>query len=330
MKFRRVAVLMGGVSSECDVSLRSGRAVAEALRAAGVAVEGVVLDRAAIPPLPPGTEAVFLALHGGYGEDGGAQADLDALGMPYTGSGAQASRLAMDKLRTKRVLLEHGVPTPPFDVRGAADNRLPELPLPVVVKPPRDGSSVGVTRVRSADEWRGALDAARRLDAAGEALVEAYIPGREWTVGMLADQTLPVVEIRAPDGWYGFEAKYGKPDPAAGRPATEYIFPEAPEDAARVAACQELARRAFRAAGCRGLGRVDFRLAPDNGLYVLEINTLPGFTSTSLLPKAAARAGIWFVELCCRVLETARCDAPEAAPRPRQKQAGGTRACSVS
>jgi D-alanine-D-alanine ligase len=307
MAFRKVAVLMGGVSSERDVSLKSGQAVTEGLREAGYTVESIVLARAEVPPLPEGTEAVFLALHGGYGENGGVQADLDALRMPYTGSGVQASRLAMDKVRTKQALMVHGVPTPPFEVLGPAATRLTELPLPVVVKPPRDGSSVGVSRVTVPGEWRAALAEARHRDAIGEVLVETYIPGREWTVGVVGDQVLPVVEIRAPEGWYGFTAKYVKG-------MTEYLFPEDAADQELIAVCQRHALKAFQTVGCRGLGRVDFRVAPDGQPYVLEINTIPGFTATSLLPKAAARAGIGFAALCARIMESARFDAPAKSP----------------
>jgi D-alanine-D-alanine ligase len=318
MGFRQVAILMGGVSSEREISLKSGQAVTAGLRQAGYTVAPVVLERAAVPPLPAWTEAVFLALHGSYGEDGGIQADLDALRMPYTGSGAQASRTAMDKIQTKRILLQHGVPTPRFEVLGPAETRLTNLPLPVVVKPPRDGSSVGVARVNAPDEWRAALDAARQRDARGEVLVESYIPGREWTVGVLGDQVLPVVEIRAPDGWYGFGAKYGYADARAARPATEYLFPADECDRDLIATCQRQALKAFQAVGCRGLARVDFRVAPDGQPYMLEINTIPGFTATSLLPKAAARAGIGFVDLCARIMETARFDDPRGGAAARQ------------
>jgi D-alanine-D-alanine ligase len=309
MAFRKVAVLMGGTSSEREVSLKSGQAVVGGLRAAGYTVAPIVLERDAVPALPEGTEAVFIALHGGYGENGGVQADLDALQMPYTGSGAQASRTAMDKVQTKRALLAQGVPTPRFEVLAPDATQLTDLPLPVVVKPPRDGSSVGVSRVTTPGEWRAALDEARRHDARGEALVEAYIPGREWTVGVVDGQVLPVVEIRAPGGWYGFSAKYSFAAKQVQAP-TEYVFPEDAADRELIQVCQQHALRAFQAVGCRGLGRVDFRVAPDGHPYVLEINTIPGFTATSLLPKAAARAGIEFMALCARIMETARFDRP--------------------
>jgi len=298
MRFKRIAVLMGGASNERDISLRSGRAVCGGLTDAGHVALPVMLDAERLDALPQGTEAVFIALHGGWGENGGAQAELDVRGIPYTGSGAAASRLAMDKVAAKRAIEAAGVATPPYEVLDAGAHRT-ALPPPLVVKPPCDGSSMGVGLVRHSAEWEAALDRARRLDSQGRVLVEAFIPGREWTVGVLGDEALPVVEIRAPDGWYGFEAKY-----TAG--LTRYVFPDDTADRALAARCQDLALRAFRAAGCRGMGRVDFRVTPAGDPFVLEINTVPGFTETSLLPKAAARRGIAFPELCARIVEAAR------------------------
>ena len=204
---KRVAVIMGGTSNEREVSLRSGAAVVEGLEAAGYDARPVVLERDQLEGLPEGIQAVFIALHGGYGENGGVQADLDRLGLPYTGPGAAASRITIDKIATKRVLERAGVPTAPYEVlpRGVSETT---LSLPVVVKPPRDGSSVGITKVNVADEWPAALAAAREVDAQGEVLVETYIPGREWTVGVLDGEALPVVEIQTPHDWYGFQEKY--------------------------------------------------------------------------------------------------------------------------
>lgn len=290
---------MGGTSSEREVSLRSGAAVVDGLRDVGIDAIPVVLDEDRIESLPEGVEAVFLALHGGYGENGGVQADLDRLGVPYTGPGAEASRITIDKIATKRVLDAAGVPTAPYEVlpRGVETT---SLPLPVVVKPPRDGSSVGISKVTAPGEWADALKVARDADPQGEVLVEAYIPGREWTVGVIGEETLPVVEIQAPNGWYGFQEKYTKG-------VTNYVFPESPEDAPLVAKCQVLALLAFKAVGCRGVSRIDFRVTPEGEPYVLEINTIPGFTATSLLPKAAARKGLSFGALCAKLLEHAAC-----------------------
>jgi D-alanine-D-alanine ligase len=296
---KRVAVLMGGTSSERDVSLRSGAAVVEGLKQAGLDVVPVVLDENRVGALPKGIEAVFIALHGGYGENGGVQADLDMLGIPYTGPGAASSRITIDKVLTKRALIADGVPTPAYELLSRRRTAT-KLPLPVVVKPPRDGSSVGVSKVVEPGQWAAALKIAREADKQGEVLVEAYVPGREWTVGVIGDEALPVVEIQAPDGWYGYQAKYTKG-------MTNYVFPEAPEDAPLVAQCQALALRAFKAVGGRGVSRVDFRVSPDGHPYVLEINTIPGFTATSLLPKAAAKKGLSFSALCVRLLELAAC-----------------------
>jgi len=299
LTMKRVAVLMGGTSSESEVSLRSGAAVVEGLKQAGFDVVPVVLTEDRVESLPAGVEAVFIALHGGYGENGGVQADLDRLGVPYTGPGAAASRITIDKIATKRVLEAAGVPTAPYEVlpRGRDTTA---LPLPVVVKPPRDGSSVGISKVTEPGQWAAALKMAREADPQGEVLVEAYIPGREWTVGVIAGEALPVVEILAPNGWYGYTEKYTKG-------MTQYVFPESLDDAPLVAQCQVLALLSFQAVGCRGVSRIDFRVSPKGQPYVLEINTVPGFTATSLLPKAAAKKGLSFSALCARLLEHAAC-----------------------
>ncbi len=294
---RRVAVAMGGVSHEREISLRSGAAVSEALRQAGYEVAEARLTREAIDEIPRDVEAVFIALHGGYGENGGVQADLDAAGVPYTGPGAAASRLCMDKPAAKRVLAAAGVPVPEGAVVTVGVTACP-FALPAVVKPPRDGSSVGLTKVSEPGQWAEAVRAACAQDARGEALAERYVPGRELAVAVVNGVALPVIEIVAPGGWYDWHAKYA---PGGSR----HVFPE--EDAATCEA-RRLAERAYAATGCRGAVRVDFRLAPDGGLYALEVNTAPGCTGTSLLPEAAKRAGIDFPTLCARLVEAARHD----------------------
>jgi len=299
MSMKRVAVLMGGTSSEREVSLRSGAAVAKGLADAGFEVVPVTLTSDSLDPLPRDVDAVFIALHGGYGENGGVQRDLEALGLPYTGPNSAASKIAMDKIATKRVLEAAGVPTAPYAVLERGDDRLP-LELPVVVKPPRDGSSVGVYKVTEPGQWAESLAGARAADPIGEVLVESYIPGREWTVGLVGDTALPVVEIQAANGWYGFAEKY-----TAG--TTKYVFPEAEGDIPLIAECQRIAKAAFKAIGGRGMSRVDFRVTPEGKPFVLEINTVPGFTATSLLPKAAARAGMEFSELCAKIIGLAAC-----------------------
>lgn len=296
---KRVAVLMGGTSNERDVSLRSGNAVVAALQAEGLEVVPVVLDIDSIEALPRDVDAVFLALHGGYGENGRVQYDLDQLNIPYTGPGVEASRIAMDKIATKRSLDAAKLPTPPYEVltREMTESK---LPLPVVVKPPRDGSSVGISKVSEPSQWKEALLAARNIDPAGEVMVEQYIPGREWTVSILGETALPVIEIRTPNNWYGFEEKY-----TTGM--THYVFPadEPDADLPLLATCQDLAVQAFHALGCRGVSRVDFRITPEGQPFILEVNTLPGLTATSLLPKAAAHAGKSFGALCVHLLTLA-------------------------
>lgn len=302
--FKKVAVLMGGTSNERAVSLVSGTNVADALASLHeFEVVPVVLDADNLDALPADVDACYIALHGGWGENGGVQAALDARGIPYTGPGARASRLAMDKIETKKVLDAAGIPNAPWCVVGDADAACAEadlpFPLPVVVKAPRDGSSVGVYVVKSFDQWADAVRNAVRIDrekfgGAGEALVEAFIPGREMTAGVLGHEALPVIEIRAPGGWYGYEEKYNSD-------ATRYPFPTddfLPE-------MQRLALAAFDATGCRGVTRVDFRITPEGRMFVLELNTSPGMTGHSLVPKAAAKHGIPFPGLCRRVLEAA-------------------------
>ncbi len=293
-KFHRIAVLKGGVSAEREVSLRSGAAVAKALRAAGYDVIEVDVTRRALE-LPAGTEAVFLALHGEFGEDGEVQALLDARGVPYTGPGAAASRIAFDKQLTREAVARAGLPVAAGAVVRTA-SAVPPLPPPVVVKPLRQGSSVGCHRVLRAEDWPAAVADALRY---GEALVERFVDGRELTVGIVGDEVLPVVEICAPDGYYDFDAKYTY---AHGK--TEYRVP-APLTDAEAAEARRIARGVFDAVGARGVSRVDLRLDPRDGFFVLEINTIPGFTETSLLPKAAAYAGWSFPALCERILNLA-------------------------
>lgn len=296
--FGRVAVLMGGTSSEREVSLDSGRNVLEALRARGVDAHAVDGIPALIDALVHGKfDRVFNILHGnkGGGEDGVLQGLLQALEVPYTGTGVLGSALSMDKIRTKQVWMSSGLPTPGFeriapgaDVRAAALR----LGLPVFVKPSSEGSSVGVARV--ADE--AAIDEAVRVarDYGGEMLMERMIVGDELTVPVLGDVALPSIRIVPRQGWYDYNAKYLADD-------TQYLCPGlegAEEDSLRA-----LALAAFRAAGCEGWGRVDVMRDRDGNLFLLEVNTAPGMTSHSLVPKAARQVGVEFEELCWRILE---------------------------
>lgn len=277
---------------EREVSLRSGAAIAQGLREAGYEVDEIdIVAREII--LPSDVEAVFVALHGTFGEDGEIQKILTDLQMPYTGSDAESCRVAFDKVLTRERLVEHGIPVPKGEVLTDAASRT--LPFPLVVKPPREGSSVGCHLVFEEAQWNEAFaDAVRH---SGEALVEEYIPGRELTVGIVTDQVLPVVEIEMDSGWYDFDAKYGTGE-------TRYVVP-AELSPAVTAELQTLALETFRALDAQGFGRVDFRLSPEGKPYVLELNSIPGFTATSLLPKAAQSAGIEFSELCSRIVEWA-------------------------
>ena len=297
--FGRVAVLMGGSSAEREVSLDSGRNVLEALQSRGVDAHAVDGIPALVDALVHGKfERVFNILHGnrGGGEDGVLQGLLDALEVPYTGCGVLASALTMDKIRTKQVWLSAGLPTPKFlrlspgsDVRAAAL----ELGLPVFVKPSSEGSSVGVARV--VDE--AAIDDAIRVagEYGGEMLMEQMIVGDELTVGILGEIALPSIRIVPKGEWYDYNAKYIADD-------TQYLCPGL--DGAQEDEIRRIALAAFRAAGCSGWGRVDvMRDRASGGLHLLEVNTAPGMTSHSLVPKAARALGLEFDELCWRILE---------------------------
>ena len=248
-RFQKVAVLMGGGSTEREISLVSGKAVLGALREAGYDTVSVVLDGENRFEIPAGAEAAFLALHGAYGEDGGVQAALEARGLPYTGSGVESSRVSFDKTLSRAAFERAGVPVPPGYVIGpGVEEDAPRIAYPLVVKPPRQGSSVGVSIVRRASEWAPALALSRRYDP--DVVVERYVPGREWTVPIVGEGTaLPVVEIRPKVDGYDWEAKYSD---SAG---TDYVFPEDdPANAALAAETREIALRAYRAVGGRGMG----------------------------------------------------------------------------
>ena len=283
---------MGGPSSEREVSLRSGAAVAKGLREAGYDVAEMDIRGHDVEP-PAGVEAAFIALHGEFGEDGQVQAILDRRRLPYTGSGPEASRASFDKVETKKRCGRLGIPTPEYEILERGGKR--KVALPVVIKPARQGSSIGVNRVMQESEWEAAFADSLAYDR--QVIVERYIPGRELTVGIVGREALPVIEIVPPGGWYDYKAKYTKG-------ASQYLVP-APLDASVALRCQELSIRTFDALGCRGLARVDFRMSPDGDLWVLELNNIPGFTETSLLPKAAAQAGMTFPALCDRIMDLA-------------------------
>jgi len=295
--FGRVAVVMGGSSAEREVSLDSGRNVLAALKARGVDAHAIDGIPALLDALRAGHFArVFNILHGRGGEDGVLQGALQSLGVPVTGSGVLGSALSMDKIRTKQVWQAVGLPTPryvrfvPGDDIGAA---IAELGMPVVVKPSHEGSSVGITRVRSPDDLGGAIELAARYD--GELIVEQLIDGEEYTVGILQGAALPSIRIVPAGEFYDYHAKYVAED-------TQYICPGL--DDAGEAKVRALALDAFNAAGCAGWGRVDLMRNRTGEFFLLEVNTTPGMTSHSLVPKAARVVGISFEELCWRILET--------------------------
>ena len=290
---------MGGRSNEREVSLDSGANVAEALSSLGkYEVIPVVLESDDLTALPEGVDAVYIALHGDWGENGGVQTALNRLKIPYTGPGAMTSRIAMDKIKTKMVLEMKGVPTAAWSLASPGTEASP-LPLPVVVKPPSDGSSVGISKVSTPEQWKSALSAA--LDAQGgkgEILVEEFIPGREMTVAVIDGKALPVIEILAKDGWYGFDEKYKSDE-------TRYPFLEDGELSEKL---KKTAVESYNALGCRGVTRIDFRVSPVGRLYVLELNTSPGFTSHSLVPMAGMKTGLTFAEVCDKILSSADYD----------------------
>ena len=296
--FGRVAVMYGGSSSEREVSLRSGSAVLDALRRRDVdAVGWDPADHSLAEFAEAGFDRVWNALHGPGGEDGRIQGALDWLDVPYTGSGVMASALAMDKMRSKRVFEAAGIPTPDYRiVRGVADARsaAEALGYPLVFKPLSEGSSIGMSKVFDASELGEGLDLA--LQYGDAALVETCIVGDEITVSILQGMALPSVRIETPRVFYDYRAKYESS-------STEYRCPGS-EDADREAAYAELALRAFDELGCTGWGRVDFMHATDGEPQILEVNTVPGMTTQSLVPMAAKAAGISFDELCWRVLES--------------------------
>ena len=301
----RIALLLGGPSSEREVSLKTGEAVASALRRRGLDVVeidvGEDLSRLVDQLKEVKPHVVFIALHGTFGEDGVIQGVLEYLGLPYTGSGVLASALAMNKVASKRLFSYHGIPVPRYTIFRKDGWTLPgETPLeklsyPLVVKPAAEGSTIGVSIVKGEEELDGALEEAYRYG--DTVLVEEFIEGREITVGILGEEPLPVIEIIPETGFYDYRAKY---TPGL----TRYEVPaKLPRETAIMV--QDMALLAHRALGCRDVSRVDFRLAEDSTPYILEVNTIPGMTETSLLPKAAAAAGISFEELVLRILESA-------------------------
>ena len=285
----KVSVLAGGVSGEREVSLRSGAAVAKALRSIGVKVLEVDVKEKGVKG-PQGTDICFLALHGTYGEDGEVQRELEAAGMPFTGSGSEASALAFDKLKARDAMLAAGVPMAESQEWTPACDWKP----PYVLKPVASGSSLGTFLVRTEEEAKKAVKEAKKWKDGGM-MIERLIEGAEMTVGIIGEQALPVIEVRPAKGFYDYKNKY-----TSG--ATQYLCP-APIPKEKAQELQELALKAHRALGCEVLSRVDIMVDAEGKAYVLEVNTLPGMTDLSLLPKAGRAAGIDFTTQCLRILE---------------------------
>ncbi|GKX41195.1 D-alanine--D-alanine ligase [Pectobacterium carotovorum] len=299
----KVAVLLGGTSAEREVSLLSGQAVLAGLKDAGINAHAVDTRDVSVTTLKEkGFTNVFIALHGRGGEDGTLQGVLEFLGLPYTGSGVMASALTMDKLRTKQVWQAVGLPVSPYvalDRRQYSETaanallaKFTHLGLPLIVKPSREGSSVGMSKVNTLSELPAALEEAFRHD--DDILVEKWLSGPEYTVAILGDEVLPSIRIQPAGTFYDYEAKYLSDD-------TQYFCPSGLPDE-QEQALAGLAMAAYRAVGCSGWGRVDFMLDSDGAFYLLEVNTSPGMTSHSLVPMAARQRGLTFSQLVVKIL----------------------------
>ena len=302
----RIGILLGGPSSEREISIKSGNAVYDVLFSLGYDVVkidvkdiGSFRDEIAVS----GIDIAFIALHGRFGEDGGVQRELDGMSIPYIGSGPEASRIALNKIASKEIFTQHNIPTPDYIVLKKTSRSLflegnneLNFPLPFVVKPPKEGSSIGMSIVQAHNMIPPALDEAFRYD--DEIILEQYIEGDDITVGILNEKPLPVICIKPKEKFYNFEAKYTDG-------MSEYIVP-APLSSKVTETVQQLALSAHRALGCDSFSRVDMLInKKNNSLFVLEVNTIPGLTLSSLLPKAAKAAGIDFPHMCVEIVRLA-------------------------
>jgi len=307
---KNIAVLMGGISPEREISLQSGRAVANALAKTDNHIIKIIVNDDMVNELDNyKIDVAFIALHGHFGEDGGIQEVLESKDIPYTGSGVSTSRLTMNKAKSKEIFKENNMPTPDFftvpTVQSMSEivKGVKNLKLPVVTKPISNGSSLGISIIRAYDELQDAIKHAGPYCA--EVLIEKYIEGRELTVSILDDKALPIIEIKTAAGFYDYDAKYKSKN-------TRYIILESAEESSECTlshavykSVQDLAIRAHKSLGCRTFSRVDMILGNDGEIYILEVNTIPGFTERSLLPKAAAAANISFTGLCNIIVDAA-------------------------
>ena len=296
---KKIAVLMGGPGSERDVSLATGHGVSKALRSLGADVVEVDVHDENFA-LPKDVDLAFITIHGTFGEDGQLQEILEERGVPYTGDGVEASRAAFDKILSKEKFREYDVVTPEWEVIKAGQR--PTISVPLVVKPARQGSTVGVVIVKDASELDSAMAEAAKYDR--KLLIEKFVSGRELTIGILGDLALPILEIIPKGGFYDFNNKYPFLNPQAGG-AAEHVCP-AKIDPNKTKQIQKQALHAFRALGLVVYGRVDVLLPDSGNPFVLEVNTIPGMTEASLLPEAAAAAGINYVDLCARIIALSR------------------------
>ena len=298
-KFGKIGVLAGGPSSEREISLKSGRAVHKALIQEGCDANFFdVTDSIYDIIKKHGIDVAFIALHGRFGEDGTVQGILKKAGIPYTGSDSDASALALDKILSKEVFARHGIPVPPYLVIDKGSLNIKQarlLKFPMVIKPNSEGSSIGLSIVKEESEFE--KSAANAFKYGTKAIVEKYIDGRELTVGILDDKPLPVVEIITANRVYDYEAKYNDP-------ATRYLAP-APIEEELAGKARALGKLAHEALGCKFFSRVDMMVDRAGNIFVLEVNTIPGMTERSLLPKAAAVIGINFNKLCVKLIENA-------------------------
>ena len=301
-QFGKVAVLMGGLSAEREISLLSGSAVLAALKNRGVDAHGIDVDENIVSELSAGDyQRAFIILHGRGGEDGTIQGLLELMNMPYTGSGVMASSLAMDKLKTKQIWQAMGLPTPAFyilDSEESCERALEILSLPLIIKPVLEGSSIGMSKVEIKDELIPAWEKAQRCG--GTVIAESWIEGDEYTAAVLDDQILPMIKLKTTHKFYDYDAKYEAQD-------TEYICPCGLSEQEELN-FSELTKKAFNAVSASAWGRVDFMVDQNNKPWLIEVNTVPGMTSHSLVPMAAKQAGMSFDDLTLNILALSTCE----------------------